>query len=310
MIGTLISALLPVVVTLFIGYYAGMRKAFNGDSIEGINKLVMNFTLPLSLFGGIIATSRASLFANVKVALWIFIGMVGGYILVFVIMRYLLREKTPEAALRTFAITGPAIPFIGPTVLGALFPSESALLISIGGLVMNIIQVPATVIMLSGANQDDSQHTTFGQTFVAAIKKPVVWAPILAFILCLLGLQISADWEKSFSTLGEATSGLALFSSGLVLYEKRPKLSGMVWFNTIGKLIVIPGIMFALMLAFHVDNTTLNESLVALAMPTAAVTSIFASQYKVHEQEMASTLFLTTVLSVVTLGVIILIRGI
>ncbi|BDR52828.1 receptor protein [Bombiscardovia nodaiensis] len=307
MVGTLITALLPVVVTLCIGYYAGMRKTFDGEYASGINKLVMNFTLPLSLFGGILATSRSTLFANARVALWIFIGMVGGYILVFLVTRFLMRQSTPEAALQTLAITGPAIPFIGPTVLGALFPNESAILISIGGLVMNIIQVPATIILLSSEGKD---HASLGQMIVSAVKKPVVWAPILAFILCMVGLHITPAWERSFTTLGAATSGLALFSSGLVLYEKKLTLSGMVWFNTLGKLVVIPGIMFAIMMAFHVDATTLNESVVALGMPTAAITAIFANQYHIREREMASTLGLTTVLSVLTLGVIILVRGI
>lgn len=307
MISTLISALLPVVVTLMLGYYAGFRQDFNGNSATEINKLVMSYTLPLSLFGGIVATNGHILLQNVQVALWIFIGMVGGYLIVLLVLRYLFKNSLSLAALRTLAITGPAIPFVGPTVLGALFPDKSALLVSIGGLVMNIIQVPLTVILLSS---DSDQKISLGTNLKNAFKKPVVWAPILAFILVMCGLTISPDWERCFSVLGQATGGLALFSSGIVLFEKKPKLSLPVWGNTLTKIVIIPAVMYLLMKWCQVAPQTLKESLVSLGIPTAAICTIFANQYNLAEREMASTLFLSTVLSVITLGFIIVFLGI
>lgn len=173
----LISSLLPIVVTLFLGFFAGWRKDFGEQQAGSLNKLVMNYTLPLSLFGGIMTTQRASIFSHLAVAGWLLVAMVGGYLVVVLIARFLLHQSTALAALRAMAIAGPAIPFVGPTILGSLFPSESALLISLGGLIMNIVQVPVTVIMLSTASQ---QHTSVGANLLGAIKKPVVWAPILA----------------------------------------------------------------------------------------------------------------------------------
>jgi predicted permease len=293
----LISSLLPIVVTLFLGFFAGWRKDFGEQQAGSLNKLVMNYTLPLSLFGGIMTTQRASIFSHLAVAGWLLVAMVGGYLVVVLIARFLLHQSTALAALRAMAIAGPAIPFVGPTILGSLFPSESALLISLGGLIMNIVQVPVTVIMLSTASQ---QHTSVGANLLGAIKKPVVWAPILAFIIVLCGGQLSPAWAKNFTVLGSATGGLALFSSGIILFTKQPKLSLPVWVNSLAKDIVLPAVMFVI----------LNMSLMAISIPTAAIATIFASQYHTAEQEMASTLFLSTILSVVTMGFIIVVRSI
>lgn len=41
---------------------------------------------------------------------------------------------------------------------------------------------------------------------------------------------------------------------------------------------------------------------VTLAIPTASIAVIFAVEYKTGEQEMASTLFWSTILSVITMG--------
>lgn len=48
---------------------------------------------------------------------------------------------------------------------------------------------------------------------------------------------------------------------------------------------------------------------VTLAIPTASIAVIFAVQYKIGEKEMASTLFWSTILSVITMGLFIYITN-
>lgn len=191
----LISSLLPIVVTLFLGYFAGLRHDFTAQHASLLNNLVMTYTLPLSLFGGILATRRQVIFAHLAVAWWIFLGMVGGYLIVLFVAHYVFKNSLPLAALRALAIAGPAIPFVGPTILGSLFPHESALLIAIGGLIMNVVQVPLTVVLLTSSA--DHGRVSATQHVLSAFKKPVVWAPILAFVLALLGVYLPAAWQKN-----------------------------------------------------------------------------------------------------------------
>jgi malonate transporter and related proteins len=47
---------------------------------------------------------------------------------------------------------------------------------------------------------------------------------------------------------------------------------------------------------------TTREIVLSIAIPTASICVILAVQYKVAEQEMASTLFFSTIFSVVTMG--------
>ncbi len=304
MVEKLISALLPVMVTLLIGYYAGIRKDFSNTQAENINKIVMNYTLPMSLFGGILANSRSEIFKNFNVALWVFGAMIGGYFLVLIIARFILQENISIAVLRSLAIASPAIPFVGPTVLGSLFPSESSLLIAIGGIVVNVFQVPISVILLTSSSK--KENVSIFQNLVTAFKKPVVWAPILAFILTLLGIKISPSWEKSFTTLGSATGGLALFSSGIMLFSRRFDFELPVIIDTFFRNIFFPAVMFAIMFLFKADRSTMNMSLVVLGIPAGSITTILASQYHILEGEMSSTLFLSTVFSMFSLGAIII----
>ncbi|WP_180369188.1 AEC family transporter, partial [Oenococcus oeni] len=136
-------------VTLCLGYFSGARKDFGESHSKILNKLIMSYSLPMSLFGGILATGRKVIFENIPVAIWIFIGMVGGYLIVFSICKFILKNSTSLSALRSLTISGPAIPFVGPTLLGFLFPTETSLIVAIRSLIMNVVQVPLTVILLS-----------------------------------------------------------------------------------------------------------------------------------------------------------------
>lgn len=47
------------------------------------------------------------------------------------------------------------------------------------------------------------------------------------------------------------------------------------------------------------------ESVLAMAIPTASITVILAVQYHTAEREMASILFISTTLSIITIGLFI-----
>ncbi len=64
MLSTLIFALIPIFVTIGLGYLAARRGIFNDQDSKKFVKLVLTFMLPLHVFGGLWSTSRKILIAN------------------------------------------------------------------------------------------------------------------------------------------------------------------------------------------------------------------------------------------------------
>ena len=52
------GAILPVIITVIIGYISGKRKDFNWQQAGDINKIVMLYALPLSIFSNMVMTPR------------------------------------------------------------------------------------------------------------------------------------------------------------------------------------------------------------------------------------------------------------
>ncbi|MBB2199147.1 permease [Gluconacetobacter sp. 1c LMG 22058] len=308
MSSTIIEALLPIVVTLLMGYLAGWNHRFSGDQAAILNRMVMLFALPLNLFAGIMATPRDQVLSAGPLLFVITLGMVGSYVVVLGFGRYALHRPIGVAALEALAISGPAVPFVGVPVLGHIFGSASAVPIAVASLLMNLIQVPLTLIFLAAG--DSAQPTAagtpdranFGGYVLRACKEPVVWAPLSALVLVLCGLTMPRALRGSLTLLGQSTGGVALFASGIILFSRRVMCDGQVVRATLAKNILVPAITWGTALVLGLSPALTQESVVTMAIPTASIAVMLAVQYQVAEREMASILFFTTILSVLTMG--------
>jgi predicted permease len=302
MIDVIISALLPIVLTLVLGFFAGWHQDFNVKQGEILNRMVMLYALPITLFAGMMGINRAVLLEQGAMAILLFIALVGGYFLTLIITRYIFRLPSKKAALLSLAIAGPSIPFIGIPVLGYLFGGLSTIPVALGSIIMNLIMVPITLFILSSDDASEGRAANLINSLKSTVIKPVVWAPVLAFVLIVFGVDIPAEIRNALQLLGGATGGVALFSSGIILFSYHVAFNSTVFLSVIVKNIVIPVAILGVGLWMGVDHQTLKMSVMTIAIPTAAICVIIAVEYETCQKEMASILFFSTLVSIVTIG--------
>lgn len=307
MLTTIIGALLPIVVILLLGFFSGWHKDFNADQATILNRMVMLYALPLLLFGSTITIPRSELLADVPLALAVAGGMIGSFCIVLLAARLVFRRDLGASALQALTIGGPAVPFVGVSVLGYLFgPANESIPVISASLAMNLVQVPTCLMLLSTAatrtGNVKAARPTLLSHFTTAVREPIVWAPVLAIILVITGLKLPKVVSQSMILLGHATGGVALFASGIVLFSRRVSFNWIVALNAVGRHLVVPAIMWGVLVQLRLPLTEIREGVVTLAIPSAAVAVILAVQFKIAEQEMASSLLFSTVLSILTMG--------
>lgn len=308
MFDSILTSLLPIAFILILGYFAGKHQDFTKDQAGVLNKMVMLYALPLSLFSGVLTTSISELMNQKDILLGLFIGMIVFYFIIFVLMKYLFKQNNKLSALVALVISGPAIPFVGVPVLGSLYGAISSVPISIGSIYMNLIQVPITIILLSSGTRDgsDSKSTSFLQNVVSAIKQPVVWAPIIGLILVLFGVKMPKALLDSFTLLGNATGGVALFASGIILYSYKVVFNKAVLSMVFSKNILIPFAIWGIALYFNFPPDVLRETVITMSIPTASIAIILSIQYNEGQQTISSALFISSILSILTMGLFIM----
>jgi malonate transporter and related proteins len=308
----IIAALLPVVVTILLGIVAGWNADFVGDQASVLIKMVLRYALPLNLFAGIIGMSSVEALSQDRRVFAILLSMIGSYAVTLVIARYLFRRELAVAALQALAIGAPSINFVGVPVLGNQFGTMSTVPISAATAALMVVEVPITMMLLSADAGDkkpaptaDGGALTLVRPVIDALRQPVVWSPLLALALVLLDVQLPTAIRDSLFLLGHATGGVALFASGIILYSQRVKISLPMSVSVVARNIVVPAVTWGLLLIGGFGPQPTQEVVLGMALPTATISTILAVQYRTAAQEMASTLFFSTLLSVVTIGALI-----
>lgn len=297
----ILGAILPVI----IGYISGKRKDFNWQQTGDINKIVMLYALPLSIFSNMVMTPRHIVMSMGPVAIAIILALILSFLIPLAIARYICKRSLALSTLQALAIGSPAVPFIGTSVLAFLFGTVSASLITVSSITQNVFQLPLVMILMSVATGDKSQNISFATRVINAIKQPVVWSPVVALILVLMDIHIPETVSMSLDLLGKASGGLALFAAGIVLYTRSIVITSATIITVIARNILVPGACYLILLKMGFSMEQIKQVVLTMAIPVGSIAIIIAMQYKSGEQEMASTMALSIITSIITMGAFI-----
>ncbi len=301
----ILGAILPVIITVLIGYISGKRKDFNWQQAGDINKIVMLYALPLSIFSNMVMTPRHIVMSMGPVAIAIILALILSFLIPLAIARYICKRSLALSTLQALAIGSPAVPFIGTSVLAFLFGTVSASLITVSSITQNVFQLPLVMILMSVATGDKSQNISFATRVINAIKQPVVWSPVVALILVLMDMHIPETVSMSLGLLGKASGGLALFAAGIVLYTRSIVITSATIITVIARNILVPGACYLILLKMGFSIEQIKQVVLTMAIPVGSIAIIIAMQYKSGEQEMASTMALSIITSIITMGAFI-----
>lgn len=301
----ILGAILPVIITVLIGYISGKRKDFNWQQAGDINKIVMLYALPLSIFSNMVMTPRHIVMSMGPVAIAIILALILSFLIPLAIARYICKRSLALSTLQALAIGSPAVPFIGTSVLAFLFGTVSASLITVSSITQNVFQLPLVMILMSVATGDKSQNISFATRVINAIKQPVVWSPVVALILVLMDIHIPETVSMSLGLLGKASGGLALFAAGIVLYTRSIVITSATIITVIARNILVPGACYLILLKMGFSIEQIKQVVLTMAISVGSIAIIIAMQYKSGEQEMASTMALSIITSIITMGAFI-----
>ena len=184
------------------------------------------------------------------------------------------------SSIAALVVAFPSTSFIGISIVGGLFGTSSDISISITNIIAFSVLVPLSVVLLETSarygihigDKDEPQNSRHssrnstrikkselasivGRSIVNAVKQPVVWAPLLALLISLLGGSVPEVAISSLNLVGSATSGIGIFVAGLALAVYRIKLNRMVFFNVLLKSLVQPALMIGIIFILGLKGT-------------------------------------------------------
>jgi predicted permease len=149
------------------------------------------------------------------------------------------------------------------------------------------------------------RYSGFAEKFLETAKGPIVWAPVLAFVLVLWDVRIPPLLSHGLSLLGQASAGVALFASGIMLAAYKIKIDWTVLLLVLLKNVIQPALVLGGLLWLGYGASIRAAAVLTAAIPTMPIVVVLAVQYHVSESRASSALFLSLIGSIFTMAVFI-----
>ncbi len=315
MIETTLLVLAPLFFVMGVGYFAGRIKQLDHHQMAGINRVLVEFTLPAALFTGTAQTPRADLLQHASLIAALLLVYLAFWTLGNILARAVFQHNAGEAVLQATAIAFPNTGFMGVPILSGLFGTASVVTVAIATALGTLVFIPSAVIVLE-MTRNANAHTADSKlravvlpAFGNAARSPLVWAPVLAAALVLMEIAVPREILNVLNFLGGITAGLAMFAAGLTLAAYRLHVNFEIGVNTFLKMIAQPLAMLALVSLFGITGVRGQEGVLLCALPTPVLSTILATRYHTYQSEASSTLVLTSLVLLVMLPVWRIVAG-
>lgn len=238
MIAALTDALVPIFAGLLLGYLAGRWKFVDNQNVRTLITFVMSIALPCSLFSAVDHLTPTVLGQQGQLAFVITIT----YLVIFVLVYFCgirWAKLTPGgSAVLALTLAFPNLAAVGFPLLEAIHGPASNVAVAVALAIGAITVSPITLAILeNGAGQKNGTTSKYlvVQSFTKTFRKSVVWAPLLGIVFACCSINLPKPLDLSLRTTGSATTGSALFLTGLVVSAQAFKLDRAVLLSVVGQ---------------------------------------------------------------------------
>lgn len=296
-LSSVISQMGILLALIALGYIAAKRGIFPPNANRVLAQLVILVTNPATILhaalSGDKALSNGAVLQLTVIALGSFALLVG----VGQLLPRLLKVPKQELGVYIFMSTFTNMGFMGFPVIRALYGAGAVFYASIFNLVFQFVVYTYGAALI--APKDGRDRITWRVLF-----SPIILASVLAYICYLTGFQAPKVVTDGLGMLGGVTSPVCMLVIGIALAQVE---FGQVFRNWrfyvlfAVRMILLPVGVYFLLRPLVPNTLMLGITVVMLGMPAATLTTIFCAKYGKNQELAASGVFLSTLLSFVTI---------
>lgn len=149
------------------------------------------------------------------------------------------------------------------------------------------------------------------EALLAFFKVPAVYAILLSLSMVRLGWKLPLPLERTVSLAAGGAVPLMIILLGLELQRARwiQNHLGPAFVSVALRLLLAPLLACGLSVPFGLHAAARQAGIVETAVPTAVMTTVLASEYKLEQAQVTATVFLSTLLSPLTLTPLLFLLG-
>lgn len=301
----LTTRMIVLFLVIFLGYFVYKIKLVNDEFVKKFTKLILDITLPAMVLASVLKLEERQSTADVITALIVATAL---FFVILPIIGWLIAKllfvKKGSTGLYTFMNSFSNVGFMGMPVIGALYGNIGLFYTAIFNLVFNVSTYSLGIWLM---NRDSSIPKKFDPK---SLLHPGIIVSLFSICFYFTGLKCPAVIADTVDTVGSMTSPAAMLLIGCSLAKMDIKSVFSEWRLypwTILKQLAVPLILWLPFTWVIKNELLLNITYILCGMPVANSAVLFATNLGGDDMLAAKSVFLTTLISLVTVPVMILI---
>jgi len=305
----IITTIIPIFIIIIIGWFARWRGFIPPEFISPANRLVYYIAIPAMIFHSISKASLKTQFDAAVLAITLF-----SVLAVFAVAWSAGKINRVRRGQRgTFIQTAfhGNLGYIGLAVAYYFLGNEGFVRASIiAGFIMILQNFLAVVALQLNSDNPSAAGNRFEVAF-RILGNPVILSAMAGILFSLSGLRVPLIIDRSLDILsGFALPMALLVIGGSLSFELMQLRILRVLSSSFMKLILLPGLGFALYRLFGLATQDYLPGLILLASPTATITYVMAKEMNGDTDFAVAAISISTMFSAITFTLWLHVAGI
>lgn len=298
----ILMQMIQLFLVMALGYFLFKVKILDQEMNKRLTSLILSVTTPAMIIGSVLNTKVNQSLNDV---LFVFVVGLVIYIILpiigFMIVK-IMRIPKNQQGLYIFMTVFSNIGFMGFPVMKAIFGNSAVFYTAIFNMIFNLFVFTIGNTMMSyGTNRKAEMK-------LKNIISPGVIASLVALFIYFTKLQLPDMISSTVSMVGDITTPIAMIIIGSTLATipiKEVFTELRIYPYTLIKQVIVPIVLYPFMKLLISDPLILGVTLIMIAMPVGNSAVLFATEYGGDESVAAKNIFMTTLLSIITIPLIV-----
>lgn len=287
-----------LIVYLAVGMLANKKQIITEENVKKFVDIVLRLLMPCMVFQSFNRELTMDLLRQASVLLLVAFG-IG---MVSIVIGKVLYRKYPfeRRSIMQYATLVNNAGFAG-------LPMTEGMYGDLGLFYASIAIIPNRIYMWS-AGISFFTDATLKQRIKNVVLNPNIIAVVLGLGRALLGIELPGFLDKALNSMGNIVSPLSMIVVGAILadidwktvFDKEVLLVSLV------RLVLLPILTGGLLHFLPLEDTAAGVSLILTSMPAGTTTALMAAQYGADAKFGSKCVFVTTILSLITVPLLML----
>lgn len=298
----IIKQLLQLFIMLFLGYFLCKIGIFDRQTNKKMTKLCLYVTTPCLILTSVLQQTGER---NYHLIALTFAVAFGYYLIMPVIgwlMTVVLRLPKKNRGLYMFMSVFENTGFMGIPLINAIYGSVGVVYTAIFNVAFNLSSFGYGPAMLNiGMNRSS-------KTSLKEVLSPGTILSALTIVIYLTGIKLPEIVTGVVASVGAITSPMAMMLTGaaLALMDIRTVFTDFHVYPFLAlRQFIFPVVVFPLFALIIKDPVLLGVSFIMTIMPCASNCVLFATNYDNDEELAARTVFISTMLSLISIPLLV-----